>query len=63
MIRLWVLDYQLAEMLKNMGYSYQKARFVSDHLDDVAAEQKEWMEKRWPEFLHYHSAPAPVLLA
>jgi transposase len=43
--------YYLAELLKNLGYSYQKARFVSEHLGDVAAEQKKWMQETWPEIL------------
>jgi transposase len=41
----------IAELLKNMGFSYQRARFVSDHLGDVAATQKEWMEVTWPKTL------------
>lgn len=41
----------VAELLKNMGYSYQKARFVSDHLEDVAQEREEWMNKKWPNLL------------
>ena len=41
----------LAEWLKNLGYSYQKARFVSEHLGDVSAEQKKWMTQTWPEIL------------
>ena len=41
----------LAELLKTLGYSYQKARFVSDHLANVATEQQEWMTKQWPEIL------------
>ncbi len=40
----------IAELLKNLGYSYQRARFVSSHIDDVASEQKEWMET-WPEIM------------
>jgi len=52
----------LAELLKNMGYSYQKARFVSDHLEDVAAEQKEWMEKTWPEILRLAKEKGALLL-
>ncbi len=43
-------SHYLAELLKNLGYSYQKARFVSNHIDDVAPEQKEWMET-WPEIM------------
>jgi len=41
----------IAELLKNMGFSYQKARFISEHLDDVAQAQEEWMTKTWPELL------------
>jgi transposase len=43
-------SHYIAELLKNLGYSYQKARFVSNHIDDVAPEQKEWMET-WPEIM------------
>lgn len=39
----------VAELLKNMGYSYQKARFVSEHLDDVADQREEWDSLTWPE--------------
>ena len=39
----------VAELLKTMGFSYQKARFVSEHLDDVSEAQQEWMAKTWPE--------------
>jgi transposase len=52
----------LAELLKNMGYSYQKARFVSDHLADVAAEQKAWMEQTWPEILRLAKEKGALLL-
>ena len=36
-------------LLKSMGFSYQKARFVSDHLNPQARE--EWMQHTWPEIL------------
>jgi transposase len=39
----------ISQLLKNMGYSYQKARFVSDHLDEEA--RKQWLSKKWPEIL------------
>lgn len=39
----------LSQLLNNLGFSYQKARFVSDHLD--AEKRKEWIEKTWPEIL------------
>ena len=41
----------IAELLKHLGYSWQKARFVSEHLDDVSQEQRDWMTKTWPEIL------------
>lgn len=39
----------IAELLKTLGYSYQKARFVSEHIEDVADEQQSWMNETWPE--------------
>jgi len=39
----------ISELLKNMGFSYQKARFVSGHLDTQAREQ--WLTTTWPEIL------------
>ena len=39
----------ISQLLKNMGFSYQKARFVSDHLDEEA--RKQWLSKTWPEIL------------
>jgi len=39
----------IAELLKNMGFSFQKAKFVSDHLD--AKKRKEWLDKTWPKIL------------
>jgi hypothetical protein len=38
-------------LLKNMDYSWQKARFASDHLEDVSEEQHEWMTKKWSDIL------------
>jgi transposase len=39
----------LSELLKNMGYSYQKAAFVADKRDE--GKRKEWLEDRWPKIL------------
>ena len=33
-------------LLHNLGFSFQKARFVSDHLD--AARRLAWLEQKWP---------------
>lgn len=37
----------ISQLLKNMGFSYQKARFVSDHLDEEA--RKQWFSESWPK--------------
>jgi transposase len=36
----------LSQLLKNLGFSYHKARFVSDHLDED--KRREWLTQRWP---------------
>jgi len=41
--------YYISQLLRNLGFSYQKARFVSDHLDEL--KRKEWVEKSWPQIL------------
>jgi transposase len=39
----------VAELLGNLGFSYQKARFVSDHLDE--AKRAHWRTVTWPAIL------------
>ncbi len=39
----------IAQLLKNMGFSYQKATFASDHKD--AEKRKKWLKNIWPEIL------------
>jgi transposase len=36
-------------LLHNLGFSFQKARFVSDHLD--TATRLAWLEQKWPTIL------------
>jgi transposase len=36
-------------LLHNLGFSFQKARFVSDHLD--AARRHAWLQEDWPQIL------------
>ena len=36
-------------LLHNLGFSFQKARFVSDHLD--AAKRLAWLQDEWPRIL------------
>ena len=39
----------IAQLLKNMGFSYQKAKFVADHKDPE--KRKKWLKEKWPEIL------------
>jgi transposase len=39
----------ICTLLHNLGFSYQKARFVSDHLNE--AKRLEWRQIRWPHIL------------
>ncbi len=50
----------ISQLLKNMGFSYQKARFVSDHLDRDKREH--WLQHTWPEILVLARQKAAYLL-
>ena len=52
--------FYIAELLKNLGFSYQKAAFVSDHLDAVARHR--WQRRIWPEILRLARAKKALLL-
>jgi len=41
--------FYVCELLHNLGFSRQKACFVSDHLDEEARQR--WMKEKWPEIL------------
>ena len=41
--------YYIPQLLKNMGFSYQKAKFVADHKDPE--KRKQWLQKIWPEII------------
>lgn len=41
--------FYVCQLLGNLGYSFQKARFVSDHLDE--ARRQQWMREEWPRIL------------
>jgi hypothetical protein len=57
MIQEWIFQqfgvtysrFYVAELLRNLGLSYQKARFVSAHLDEE--KRKAWIETVWPAIL------------
>jgi transposase len=50
----------IATLLKNMGFSYQKARFVSDHLNE--AKRLAWRQTRWPKILRQAKQQNALLL-
>ena len=52
--------FYLAELLKHWGFSYQKAKFVSDHLDEVARHR--WGTRTWPEIVRQARAHKALLL-
>ena len=39
----------ISQLLRSMGFSYQKAAFESDHLDKKA--RKIWLMEKWPEIM------------
>lgn len=54
--------HDVAELLKTQGFSYQKARFVSDHLADVAEARQEGLEKTWSEILQVATEKGAMIL-
>jgi transposase len=50
----------VAELLGNLGFSFQKARFVSDHLD--TAKRLAWLTQVWPHFLAQAKTAGGLLL-
>ena len=50
----------IAELLKHLGFSYQKARFVSDHLDE--ARREHWRTVAWPALLREARRQGALLL-
>jgi transposase len=52
--------FYIAQLLKNLGFSFQKAAFVSDHLDEY--KRQEWRTKRWPQILRAANTKQALLL-
>ena len=50
----------VSELLKNLGFSFQKARFVSDHLDAVA--RQTWLQETWPTLRAQAAAVGGMIL-
>ena len=52
--------FYVCTLLRNLGYSYQKAEVVSDHLDE--ARRRVWMEETWPGLLAAATARGALIL-
>lgn len=52
--------FYIAQLLKNLGFSYQKAAFVSDHLDEIARQR--WRQHTWPQILQVARERKALLL-
>ncbi len=52
--------FYLCELLGNLGFSYQKARFVSDHLNEEA--RATWLAETWPQILAEAKAKKGLIL-
>jgi transposase len=52
--------FYIAQLLKNFGFSYQKAAFVSDHLDED--KRQAWRTTTWPQILRRAKAQQALLL-
>lgn len=47
-------------LLRNLGFSFQKARFVSDHLDPQA--RRQWLEVTWAQIMQLRQEKEALLL-
>lgn len=52
--------FYIAELLSNLGFSYQKAAFVSDHLNEI--ERQRFRKYTWPQILRLARARQALLL-
>jgi transposase len=52
--------FYIAQLLKNLGFSYQKAAFVSDHLDE--GQRHTWRTTTWPQLLRRAKERKALLL-
>lgn len=50
----------LCTLLRNLGFSYQKARFISDHLDEER--RRVWIAQEWPAILRTARQRGALLL-
>jgi hypothetical protein len=50
----------VSELLRNLGFSYQKARFVADHLN--ADTRQAWLHQTWPAIVQQAQRMGALLL-
>jgi transposase len=50
----------VSQLLGQLGFTYQKARFVSDHLDDAARQR--WLEQQWRAVVRLAQTTGALLL-
>lgn len=50
----------VSTLLRSLGFSFQKARFVSDHLNEQ--KRQEWMEQTWPKIVSLAAAKNALIL-
>jgi len=64
MLRYFCTPTYISTLLKKIGLSYQKARFISDKEDEEKYEKakKEWKEKTWPEIVKKAKEENSVIL-
>lgn len=53
-------SHYVSELLRNLGFAYQKARFVSDHLNE--AKRQQWVHETWPELVQAARRRGALLL-
>jgi transposase len=52
--------FYIAQLLHNLGFSFQRARFVSDHLDEQ--QRRDWLKRTWPQALALARQQGALLL-
>ena len=52
--------FYIAQLLKNLGFSFQKAAFISDHLDEE--KRQAWRTTTWPQILRRAQERQALLL-
>lgn len=57
---IWYAVNDLSQLLKNLGFSYQKARCVSDHKDPE--KRQAWLEQIWPAVMQLAQEKAAYVL-